>query len=1200
MIKGRILLVLSVCFLLVCSFNLHAQRVNEYLTETGFLPPSPNSAALGKYGGIALGLSSGTIQYEVPLASLPYGRNTLPISVTYSSNGLKVNEVSSRVGTSWNLQAGGVITRTVYGEPDELRPRLSAPDLSDRSRTFINFLDELVEQTGVPRSRDGEADVFNFSFAGHSGRFVLDANLNPVLLTYSGIKIERIDNSQFQITTTEGVKYKFGGEGAMETQRDYTVGQGCGRTFPNMTTTAFYLKSIIPPVGESVNFVYSPKRYSYTADISSTNSKRDVSMPPNWCAGYEITLPTDKFTSCLRVYETSTPVLNEITTSGGHKLKLHYRSRKDVSDVLLDYIEVYQPSASAWLKKVRLEYLEAKSKHNPSVLDPRVQNDSSLYYKPFLTKVKEISQNSLKEKTFTFSYSNLEDLTPRLSYAQDLYGYHNGSTENITAFSTPFTEAKRRVFPDANANRAISPTYIKTGLLQKITYPTGGSDNIDYENNTVYATETIAPPFSNENISVSGTGTVGIGNLSSSNILIPSTHEAILTGNCDFNPNGGETDPYHYKGIVNLYRNGVEVFSKTLSAGESFNTVIQLEAGSTYKMTITASRGAAVNTTANLRYIKDQPITRYANILAPGARVSSVITNPLTGSSITKKYVYSSLNNMQHSSGIAIYKPIYEKYKTISVPCQSGKRIDFDNPASFVNCNIADFYFHSLNASSLANIYAFSGAPVYYSAVIEENWDSSTRKGGSEHHFKIYPNTHGQQRLGEEIAHAPLIDNSWINGKEIYLNQFKDDNNKVVSVRQVFTHYKQDSRKNANIKSYVALKRFDVYCQNNPIDENELKAYDFLVYDHNQVWIYPDSVLTRSFDKDGTSKLDHLVVSKYDNPNHALPTKITSTNSDGSLNVSYTSYPSDYADASGFIKEMQNANLLSFPIEKVRFIEKNSSRTITSGLITKYLPGAKGLVDEVQISEFRQPSNQFKFSNSSMGALPFTGTILPFEPSGSYKQRIKYNSYDEKGNTQQYTIINGISTSYIWGYNGQYPIAEVQNAVLSDIGHSSFESDDKGQWNYSGTPVGDPDAPAGTYCYNLSAGTINKTGLKTTTTYEVLYWAKGPSQPQISGGNVSAATILGTYKGWTQYRRTVSGSTSISVAGSGTLIDDLSIRPLDAQMKTYTYVPLIGTKSETDANGKITYYEYDEFQQLHLVRDHNGNIVKSFKYNYKP
>ncbi|WP_295117594.1 hypothetical protein [uncultured Chitinophaga sp.] len=53
-----------------------------------------------------------------------------------------------------------------------------------------------------------------------------------------------------------------------------------------------------------------------------------------------------------------------------------------------------------------------------------------------------------------------------------------------------------------------------------------------------------------------------------------------------------------------------------------------------------------------------------------------------------------------------------------------------------------------------------------------------------------------------------------------------------------------------------------------------------------------------------------------------------------------------------------------------------------------------------------------------------------------------------------------------------------------------------------------------------------------------------------------------------------------------------------AQVLTYTYKPMIGATSETDANGVTRFYEYDSKGRLSLIKDHNGNILKMICYSY--
>lgn len=55
----------------------------------------------------------------------------------------------------------------------------------------------------------------------------------------------------------------------------------------------------------------------------------------------------------------------------------------------------------------------------------------------------------------------------------------------------------------------------------------------------------------------------------------------------------------------------------------------------------------------------------------------------------------------------------------------------------------------------------------------------------------------------------------------------------------------------------------------------------------------------------------------------------------------------------------------------------------------------------------------------------------------------------------------------------------------------------------------------------------------------------------------------------------------------------------DAFITTYTYFPLVGLKSVTDFNGRRKTYQYDQFNRLHKILNHEGDVVKEYDYNFK-
>ena len=54
-----------------------------------------------------------------------------------------------------------------------------------------------------------------------------------------------------------------------------------------------------------------------------------------------------------------------------------------------------------------------------------------------------------------------------------------------------------------------------------------------------------------------------------------------------------------------------------------------------------------------------------------------------------------------------------------------------------------------------------------------------------------------------------------------------------------------------------------------------------------------------------------------------------------------------------------------------------------------------------------------------------------------------------------------------------------------------------------------------------------------------------------------------------------------------------------AFISTYTVDPYLGITSQTDQNGRTVTYQYDPAGRLQLIKDKDGNVVKTFEYKYR-
>src|SRR5882724_4929646 len=91
----RLLLMLSV--LASIGHPGHTQNFNPN-NLTNINPPSPEVAALGKYLDMPVGYATGTAAVSVPIYTVKNGSLEVPVSLSYHTGGIKVEEAASWIG----------------------------------------------------------------------------------------------------------------------------------------------------------------------------------------------------------------------------------------------------------------------------------------------------------------------------------------------------------------------------------------------------------------------------------------------------------------------------------------------------------------------------------------------------------------------------------------------------------------------------------------------------------------------------------------------------------------------------------------------------------------------------------------------------------------------------------------------------------------------------------------------------------------------------------------------------------------------------------------------------------------------------------------------------------------------------------------------------------------------------------------------
>jgi YD repeat-containing protein len=990
--KIAILKLLLIVFLLPAK-STNAQQEATFDKLVDFLPPAPNAAAITRYGEASVNKNTGTPNISIPLFGVKGTKLSTNINLGYSSNGIKVDEIASRVGMGWAINAGGVITRTLRGVPDESNSRHYPYAQIGFNWATYNYMRRIArsqQYNGYSGGHDAEPDIFNFSFDGYSGSFVFTGN-GIALVNKSGLKVETdFQNAAwtFKIITNDGTKYFFGGNNATEkTKRD----QSCGKTYSIFLATAWYLKEIQHLNGEKIIFNYTPHTYKYDNGVSQTLLNPGLAGLVSGCACPAVTQPI-----CVNITKTNGVLLTSIESPNKMLVSFDYITRQDCEDKLITKLTLKDPVNTITSFDFNYNTVTSSSQFNNEYY---LGNDKT----PYLISIVENSSDNLIHKTHYFSYIEPEGRPARLSFSQDHWGYFNGK---INTSFVPLDTYEAKYFPSATANRDAEFAYAKKGLLQKIVYPTGGTTTLFYEPNSSDngVNNTYTTPHK---LSCDATGTGGwVQQIKQLNFHSDINQPVSIEIQCRDNSGTGNFDPLHNKGRVEITdATGSTIFFNEVY-GPGFNGVINTylpQPNFDYKLRIT-SYGSVVTTLATLKYKPNSNNSISSNIIAGGVRVQKIATANNTDAPLVKKYYYGTLTNLNQSSMAYQAKPVYAALKKIVQPC------GLPSGGGFV-CD-----YMTINSSSIFNLGYYNNSIVSYHSVVEgigENFEG----GATESKFLVNTDPLGQILWGNDIINSPFSNfSSFYNGKlhsETVVK--KQPGGNLLPIKKTeYTYINEPAGENTTYGYSVVEKVsdggtiFDTLCV--PVYDPDVLScygllnrgigrYDMVRYDVFSSFVHPDTETQTLWDENGNNPVVSIKKMYFENLQHYQLTKEEVTNSKQQLQRTTTKYPHDYSSTPVYGSMIGN-NITAVPVN------------IKTEIINTSEPNVQ--IGEQQIDYDNVGNNNYAPVTVKKAV---KGNMLQTE--GTIDQ------YDAAGNILQFTNKFGVITSFIWGYNYQYPVAQV-------------------------------------------------------------------------------------------------------------------------------------------------------------------------------
>lgn len=1186
------------------SGNIFCQRKDIF---PDIIQPPPTAAAFCKYGNTPVSYFTGLPNISIPLLSIKSrGQLKMDISLSYHASGIKVEEQASWVGLGWSLNAGGSISRKIVGRDDIQWMYFN----TENDGTILNeFAEFSYNNSGS--YYETEPDIYYYNFNGYVGKFVIDRSYNCIPVEANDLKIVfDKSNYKFSITTEEGIKYCFED---IETQTILYYYNGHNET-DDKSMTNWYLTKIISPEGTVLmEFKYDKEYYQY--ETSRTTEKYFVQET-------NITGTGQTWDNIFQKYIIYGKHLTQIISSDGSNIVFESLDR---FDLVPEYLSEPSPK--------RLCAMHAYNELGQNIKNITFQNNS--YFNENLIPSSATAETKAagyrlkltgltidSDQIYQFTYNNPDELPTKISTQQDHWGYYHGRgmdnfpghTGDLYPYGSPGASIESASAQISGVSRDASFPAMQYGTLNKITYPTKGYTQFEYQAHTTE--EYLYDGYLPENFKTGG----GL------RIYRITDFDGKETTNVrEFTYSGGMlyNKPVYYS---------FNVFEIYLNGGTSVGTKLVISTRNSSQI------ASEFSDALGYAFVTEHLINNGSNNGSINYQYNTIPQDTYNGEEIDNNYRGIITRNLASESCLSYntillrdygFSPNSKSIFTIDIGRLLKKEV-FDNTTSINPVREEKYnYVYSLD-KSIAGIrkysYNVNNRKFCCNAVPPcEGYDGFEYCIGYEA-YKVHTGTatiesvetyqDGMHNIEEyqynsEYHHLPTQIYTYDSDGTLRITEYKypseyTGTQQIQVLREMKDRHilspvieKKVSKMLNDVKKVISAEYY-LYTTDNykhpykpgafykfeslvPVDEANFVNNNYITESYQTISEYDVDLLTDNnwendipYDASETIELVIPVYSRAIMSTDGWIVRNNCVNSCGSPACSYDCTEDWWNFAYG---KITGPNLFS----KEYYISTINQCNDCANDFDPYcvfaedgitLGSSGSYVFRSHNQQFGNEDGHFHYeSNSRLHAIVTVEQITPSVNFSHLKQQANF-SYDSYGNIIQITKTNDIATSYLWDYNNSLPIAEVKNAKYSDIYNNSFEI--LGITDETNSKTGNKICISN-YSFELPSLTNGK--------YILSYWKRMEGTWSLTSNIVDVTTGV--------YNINISASSAIP-------IDEVRFYPANAQMTTYTYNPLIGTTSMTDARDQTTFYEYDTFGRLYLVKDQDRNILQKHDYHFAP